>query len=102
MTVAPLPGLHRRLIELDAGEAYAITLAEQLDADLLIIDEKKGRAAAASSAIRYMGLAGVLIEAKHKSIIPNLSDILQRITVRAGFRLSRQIQEAMLKAVGEL
>lgn len=100
-SVAPSPALQARLETLDIGEAYAITLTEQIHADLLLIDEKKGRAAAASAGLQYMGLAGALIEAKRKGIISSLTDILEHITVDAGFRLSPHIRKAVLNAVGE-
>ena len=100
-SVSPSPALQARLKSLDIGEAYAITLAEQIHADLLLIDEKKGRAAAARAGIQYMGLAGALIEAKRKGIISSLADILEYLTVDAGFRLSLPIRTAILKAVGE-
>ena len=97
----PSPALLARLKTLDIGEAYAITLAEQIHADLLLIDEKKGRAAAASAGIQYMGLAGALIEAKRKGIISRLADILERMTEDAGFRLSLPIRKAILASAGE-
>ena len=93
--------LNERLRELDKGEAYAITLAEQLHTDLLLIDEKKGRAVAARTGIPYMGLVGALIEAKRRKLIPNLKELLARVTADAGFRLAPSIQEAVLKAAGE-
>ncbi len=43
LSVAECPALQMRCAMLDKGEAHAITLAEQLHADLLIIDERKGR-----------------------------------------------------------
>jgi predicted nucleic acid-binding protein len=93
--------LQARLQILDIGEAHAITMAEQIHADLLLIDEKKGRAAADSAGLRYIGLVGALIEAKHRGIISNLTEILDRITINAGFRLSAHIRKAVLEAVKE-
>lgn len=57
-SISPSPELHARIQTLDIGEAHAITLAEQIRADLLLIDEKKGRAAAASAGLQYMRLVG--------------------------------------------
>jgi predicted nucleic acid-binding protein len=71
-------------------------------ADLLLIDEKKGRVVAADAGLQYMGLAGALIEAKRRNIISSLKELLTRITEDAGFRLSPDVRIAVLKAAGEL
>ena len=50
--------------DLDAGEAEAIALALEVEADLLLMDERLGRETAQHLGVRYMGLIGVLIGAK--------------------------------------
>ena len=102
VSVPTSPALSKRLRLLDVGEAHAITLAEQIRADLLLIDEKKGRVVAADAGLQYMGLAGALIEAKRRKIISSLKELLTRITEHAGFRLSPDVRIAVLKAAGEL
>ena len=52
---------------MDNGEAEAIALAIELKADLLLLDERLGRKVASRFRLNYVGLLGVLIEAKHKS-----------------------------------
>jgi uncharacterized protein len=51
---------------LDRGKAEAIALALELNTELLIIDEKPGRAIAKQYGINIIGVLGVLIEAKHQ------------------------------------
>lgn len=85
---------------LDAGEAEAIALALELKADLLIIDEKKGREIAKSLHLTFTGIGGVLIRAKFKGVIPVVKDSLFRIR-EGGFYLSEKALRVILEAAGE-
>ena len=102
LAVEDCPALQLRCVTLDKGEAHAITLAEQLQADLLLIDERKGRLAADEAGICYIGLVGALIEAKRRGVITNLGDLLSLIMTHAGFRLSETLRIAVLRSVGEI
>ena len=99
--IAECVELDRRRSILDEGEACAITLAEQVHADLLLIDEKKGRAAAEQAGLRFIGLVGVLIEAKRRGSIPAIRPILDRLVTEAGFRLAPSLRSAVLREAGE-
>ena len=61
--------LNKLLKVLDQGEAEALTLAHELDADLLIVDEKRGRQLAHDMNIPITGLLGVLLLAKQEGLI---------------------------------
>jgi predicted nucleic acid-binding protein len=53
-----------RDLGLDPGETAAILLAEQLHADALLIDERRGRSVAAARGISVIGTLGVVAGAR--------------------------------------
>ena len=62
--------------KLDLGEAEAIILAIDLNANLLIIDEQLGRSVAKQKGLEITGLLGALLEAKSKGIILHVKPIV--------------------------
>jgi predicted nucleic acid-binding protein len=86
---------------LDSGETEAIALSVELGADLLLIDERKGRAEAARLGIRTTGLLGVLLEAKALGLIDRVSPILDDLVRRAGFHVSVPVRLEFLHLAGE-
>ena len=58
----PIPGLH-------PGEAAAISLARELGADLLLIDESRGRRAARERRLAFTGTVGVLELAAERGLL---------------------------------
>jgi hypothetical protein len=88
-------------LELDTGEAEAIALAIALKADLLLLDERKGRLVASHLRLKFIGLLGVLIEAKHKGLIVGVKPIMDDLIRKAGFWISPQLYKHVLQVVGE-
>lgn len=87
---------------LDAGEAEAIVLAKEKHADILLMDERKGREIAEKSGIRTIGLLGVLIRSKQQGFIEQLKPILDTLVQECGFRVKQDLYERVLKEVQEL
>lgn len=88
-------------MELDEGEAEALALAKELAADLLLLDERRGRVVASHLDLRFIGLLGVLIEAKQRGCLPAVRPVLDDLVTKAGFWVSRQLYARVLQAAGE-
>lgn len=89
------------LLELDKGEAEAIALATEMRADLLLLDERLARRAASRLGLRFTGLLGLLVEAKHRGFIVAVKPALDALTTKAGFWVSRDLYARALQAAGE-
>jgi predicted nucleic acid-binding protein len=83
---APLRRLH-------SGESEAIILAEQLGANLIILDEKPARRIATGRGLRVTGTIGVLKEASSRGLIdlPSAVERLRQTTFRASPRLLQNL-----------
>jgi uncharacterized protein len=86
---------------LDQGEAEVIALGQEIGADLLLLDEKSARIAAARLQNPVVGTVGILVWAKRQGLFPNLAEELSRLREMGGFRLSDPVYEYALQQVGE-
>jgi predicted nucleic acid-binding protein len=87
--------------ELDRGEAEAIALALQLNFSRILMDEQEGRETARTFSLEPVGVAGILLRAKHERKIALLSSEITELPNRAGFYLSEAFVREILRAAGE-
>src|SRR5437899_1530997 len=74
---------------LGVGERQAICLAQELNADAIIIDEERGRKEAKRRGLAVIGILGVLRDASERELI-DLRSAIERLR-QTNFRVSDQI-----------
>jgi uncharacterized protein len=86
---------------IDIGESEAITLALEVHADYLLMDERKGRKKAKALGIEVTGLLGVLLKAKAIHLVPAIKPIIDDLISNTGFRIHNTVYEEVLRLAGE-
>ena len=89
------------LLTFGPGEAEALTLAAEVGADAILIDEAAGRAAARQRGLLPLGVLGILLRAKQRTLIGALSPLLDRLQGELGFFISPAVRAEVLKNAGE-
>ncbi len=81
-------------LELGSGEREAISLARNVHADLLLVDERAGREAAEARGIPIAGTLAVLLEASRRGQL-NFQDALEGLRL-LNFRISPVLRRHIL------
>ncbi|MBE9101417.1 DUF3368 domain-containing protein [filamentous cyanobacterium LEGE 07170] len=88
-------------VRLDAGESEAIALTLEIGAELLLIDERRGRAEADRLGLRITVLLGLLVEAKRKNLINAVKPLMDALIETSEFRVSATLYRLILDMVEE-
>lgn len=90
------------LVYLDPGEAEAIVLAIELGAELLLMDERRGRKLAGGAGIAVRGLLGVIVQAKDAGLIEFVRPVLDELRNHARFWITDALYREVLEEIGEI
>lgn len=83
----------------DEGEASAIVLALEKQADLILLDETDGRELADVHNLNYIGTLGILLKAREMGLIDlSVLDILNDLK-RTGFYISKRLEKNILSTL---
>jgi hypothetical protein len=99
--VSDSPILKLLLLQLHRGEAEAIALASEMQADMVLIDEQEGRQLATQASLSVTGVLGVLLRAKHTGQITAIKPEIAALRSKARFFISASLEAKVLKATGE-
>ena len=80
---------------LDAGEREAILLAQELSADLLLVDDRQARQAAVNLGIEITGILGVLDRATREGLI-NLKTAIENLQ-KTNFHIADDLIQKLLE-----
>ncbi len=88
------------LDEMDTGEAETIVLARELNADWVLMDEKKGRRKLTELGLKKIGTVGILLKAKQARLVPAIRPDLEQLR-QSGFSISQSVIDAVLRQASE-
>ena len=86
--------------DLDPGESSAIALAVEMNADLVILDERDARETAEIYNLKKTGFIGILMKAKQKGFIDSVKKYLDQ-AIEKGFRIDEKLYFSIIGKLNE-
>ena len=86
---------------LDPGETAALSLALEIQADAILVDERRGQQVAAALGLATIGILGILLQAKTSGLLSDLRPVLDRLEREAQFWISASLRDRVLRLARE-
>ena len=86
--------------KLHDGEVEVMILAQERNADLVILDDNAAKKTAKYLGLTVTGTLGVLVKAKHQGIIEEVRPLLSEMR-QNGFYVSKTVESMVLEQAGE-
>ncbi|MBW1702873.1 MAG: DUF3368 domain-containing protein [Deltaproteobacteria bacterium] len=83
--------------DLDKGEAEAIALAMQVNAEWVLMDERDGRKAAKSMKLKVAGVLGILLKAHREGNLRSLKQAMDKLREEAGFYIRTDVYTTIIQ-----
>jgi predicted nucleic acid-binding protein len=98
LQIRPARFLDPQLSQLEPGEQQAISLAQELKADLLLCDDQEARGAAASRNIRVIGTLGVLRDAALQGLL-DIRSVVHQLQATTSIYLASELADRVIAEV---
>ena len=100
---SPTDAIRQTILELqvDKGEASAISLALETTDCTIILDDNKARRLAQQLGLNITGTIGVIVKAKQEGLIHSIKPLLAKVK-QTDFRLSEELEALAIKLANEL
>lgn len=93
--------VNKLMLQLDEGESESIILAEELNADFLLVDERKATKVANERGLTTIGILGVILLAKQNNHIVSVKLLLDDLRLKTSFRFSDSLYNKIIQLAGE-
>ena len=88
-------------IAVDPGEAEAIALALDMEADFVLLDDKKGRRQAETLGLTCLALPAVMVAAKRQGLISSVAEAFAILAAKGRYGVAESTAVVLLRSVGE-
>ncbi|MBI4028285.1 MAG: DUF3368 domain-containing protein [Verrucomicrobia bacterium] len=96
-----VPSRIRSAPGLDRGEISALSLAVEIHADAVLVDERRGYQVALELGLLAIGVLGILLRAKSAGLLPAVRPLLDSLQRDAGFWMLESLRQQVLHLADE-